>query len=296
MKTLLTFYFFVSIEHPEETAEAIRNSVDSSLKGTILVSHEGINAALCADRVILDQFCKMFESRFSFGQSLHFKWQPVSAKTERLYKKMKVVVVDQIITFGNYILKNNRDRGDYLDKNEWDQKISDPNVVVIDTRNTYESAIGSFKNAIKPEVDSFTEFKTFLDNQNFPTSQQLAIFCTGGIRCEKAGAYLREKGFEKVYQLKDGILPYLEQSTPSDSLWDGECFVFDERVSVGLGLVPGTTVICPSCRETVTQAQQKSDTYIQNICCPSCYSILSDDQWTKAYQRELKRLREMIKN
>lgn len=177
--------------------------------------------------------------------------------------------------------------GHYVEPNDWNDLISDPEVTVIDTRNDYECDIGSFKGAINPETTTFRELPAYVEeNLNPEKNKKVAMFCTGGIRCEKSTAYLLEQGFEEVYHLKGGILKYLEEVPKENSLWQGECFVFDNRVAVDHDLNVGSYDQCHGCRHPITEAQKQSPQYQKGVCCPLCYDSLTEDQKQRFAERQ----------
>ena len=177
--------------------------------------------------------------------------------------------------------------GTYVKPEDWNELISDPDVVLVDTRNDYEVAIGTFKNAIAPETETFRQFPDFVKKHMNPEKQKkVAMFCTGGIRCEKSTAYLKEQGFEEVYHLQGGILKYLETVPEADSMWQGECFVFDNRVSVDHNLEKGVYDQCHACRLPITEEDKKSEKYVQGVSCPHCYDKKTEKQRDRFAERE----------
>ena len=181
--------------------------------------------------------------------------------------------------------------GTYVEPADWNALISDPEVLVIDTRNDYESAIGSFENAVHPNTRSFREFPAYVDRELDPVKQRkVAMFCTGGIRCEKSTAYLKQRGFEEVYHLKGGILKYLEEIPPQESMWHGECFVFDNRVSVNHALEKGSYDQCHACRRPITDDDKADSRYLAGVSCPACYDE-KDDAERRRYRERQKQVK-----
>jgi UPF0176 protein len=177
--------------------------------------------------------------------------------------------------------------GTYVNPQDWNKLISDPEVILVDTRNDYEFKVGTFKNAINPNTISFREFPQYVkENLDPEKHKKVAMFCTGGIRCEKSTAFLKEQGFDEVYHLKGGILKYLEEVPAEETLWEGECFVFDERVTVNLNLEKGQYDQCNACRLPITEADKASDTYQQGVSCPHCYDKISAEQKSRFMERE----------
>ncbi|MGB0360763.1 MAG: rhodanese-related sulfurtransferase, partial [Endozoicomonas sp.] len=177
--------------------------------------------------------------------------------------------------------------GTYVEAADWNDLISNPDVVLVDTRNDYEVQVGTFKHAINPETGSFREFPGYVDKHLNPEKhKKVAMFCTGGIRCEKSTALLKQKGFAEVYHLKGGILKYLEEVSVEDSLWEGECFVFDDRVTVNHDLKPGSYDQCNACRLPITREDQLSEKFQQGVSCPHCFDKQTDKQRTRFTERE----------
>ena len=181
--------------------------------------------------------------------------------------------------------------GTHVSAEEWNQIIQEPNTLIVDTRNEYEHAIGSFEGSVDPETNSFRQFPKWVEEKLKPlmkkqNKKKVAMFCTGGIRCEKASSYLLQEGFEEVFQLQGGILKYLENIEPKNSLWEGECFVFDERVSIQHGLVEGNYSMCHACRMPIDDKDIKNKKYIEGISCPNCYDIHSDETKQRFAERQ----------
>ncbi|MEY3881818.1 MAG: hypothetical protein RIQ94_2614 [Pseudomonadota bacterium] len=182
---------------------------------------------------------------------------------------------------------NSRNVGTYVNPKDWNSLISDPDVILVDTRNDYEFKVGTFRNAINPNTESFREFPNYVRENLDPIKhKKVAMFCTGGIRCEKSTAFLKEQGFDEVYHLKGGILKYLEEVPPEETLWEGECFVFDERVTVNLQLEKGNYDQCNACRLPITQEDKISKKYEQGVSCPNCFDKVTDIQKSRFMERE----------
>ena len=203
------------------------------------------------------------------------------------FRKIKVRLKREIVTLGVPGLDPNETVGTYVAPEAWNDLISDPDVVVIDARNDYETAIGTFEGAIDPQTERFRDLPAWLDAQEaLAEKPRVAMFCTGGIRCEKSTALLRARGFEEVYHLKGGILKYLETVPEDESLWRGECFVFDERVSVGHGLEPGDYVLCRACGDPVSPEDRESRFYERGVSCPRCHDRYSEDDRERFRERQ----------
>jgi UPF0176 protein len=271
-----TFYKFVTLSNcQEKRTEILRVCQQSQVKGTILLAKEGINGTIAGSRQGIDQVLSFLHSDPHF-QDLEIK---ESFALSPPFERLKVRIKSEIVTLGKPEANPNEQVGEYVSSQQWNQLLEDPETIVIDTRNDYEVAIGTFKGAKNPHTHSFREFPDYvkqqLDPQKYP---KVAMFCTGGIRCEKATSYLLTQGFKEVYHLKGGILKYLEDILPEDSLWEGECFVFDERVTVKEGLELGSYELCLGCGYPLSQEDKASFNYEQGICCPHCYDKLTPEK------------------
>lgn len=255
---------------------------DRQLLGTILLAPEGINATLAGSQTAIDALLDELRQHPAFRNLDRLEYKAAIAETPP-FQRLKVRLKPEIVSFGNPDGKpdaNLCDRvGTYVPPEQWNQLVDDPSVTLIDTRNDFEVAIGSFEGAQNPKTASFREFADYVERELDPdTTPNVALFCTGGIRCEKATAYLRDRGFNAVYHLKGGILRYLETVPEADSRWRGECFVFDDRVSVRHGLQPGTHEICLSCGDPVSPEAKASPQYEFGVSCPRCCDRLTDEK------------------
>ncbi|MGB3693641.1 MAG: rhodanese-related sulfurtransferase [Spirulinaceae cyanobacterium] len=241
--TIVSFYYFKELSNYEEMRLGLESlCAQQNLKGTIILASEGINGTIAGSQEGIDTLLNYLRQQSRFP-NLEVK---ESVAEQNPFRRLKVKAKKEIVTFGIPVGDRVSKRGTPIQPQEWNQLISDPEVTVIDTRNDYEVGIGTFQGAKDPQLKSFREFPHYAQEKLHPQKQKkIAMFCTGGIRCEKASAYLLEQGFEQVYQLQGGILKYLEQVPPQESKWQGECFVFDERVSVDENLQPGTYTLCP---------------------------------------------------
>lgn len=238
-----SFYHFLPLENLPNLQIKLKNWCDErEIKGTILIAHEGINANLVGERESLDLLCDNLLQEFNLPE-LDVKYYPTELVA---FKRMKVKIKNEIITFGIKEANPNKQVGIYIQPQDWNDIISQPDVKLIDTRNEYEVKIGTFKGAENPHINSFKELNEYIDNSLNPEKdQKVAMFCTGGIRCEKVTSLMLSKGFKEVYHLQGGILKYLQEIPEEESLWQGECFVFDERVAVKHGLEKGSYQLCP---------------------------------------------------
>jgi len=242
----------------------------NNIMGTILIANEGINGTISGKTNEINQTISLLKSDKRFA-NIEIKY---SSTNKQPFHRMKVRLKKEIVTIGLPEINPNKKVGTYVKPDDWNDLISDPNVVVIDTRNKYETKIGSFQNALDPETSSFREFPDWV--KKFKSSKEnankkIAMFCTGGIRCEKASSLMKEEGFENVYHLQGGILKYLETIDKENSLWNGECFVFDQRVCLTDELEVGSYKMCFACRMPITEEEMQNEKYIEGISCIYCY-------------------------
>ncbi len=253
------------------------------VKGTLLLAEEGINGTISGTRAAIDGFLNYLKSDPRFADLDHKE----SFCDENPFYRSKVKLKKEIVTIGVNGVDPNKQAGTYVEPKDWNALIADPNVLLIDTRNDYEVALGSFEGAADPNTSSFGEFPKFVgENLDPGRDRKVAMFCTGGIRCEKASSYLRNQGFREVYHLKGGILKYLEEVPKENSKWQGDCFVFDQRVAVGQGLVPSEIELCHGCRMPLDPADKFSALYEEGVSCPKCFASLSEKSKASARERQ----------
>lgn len=247
--TFASFYQFLVLDNLVDLqSQFLQWCNEKQIKGTILIAKEGINANIVGKKEDLEIVINNIKKNLKF-EGLEIKYSQVENIP---FERMKVKIKPEIITFGIPEADPNIQVGTYVKSKDWNNLISQPDVKVIDTRNEYEVKIGTFKKAENPHINSFREFNEYIDqNLNQKKQEKVALFCTGGIRCEKVTALMLSKGFKEVYHLQGGILKYLEEIPPEESLWEGECFVFDERVAVRHGLEKGTYQLCPETGEPI---------------------------------------------
>lgn len=254
-----------------------------NIKGTLLLAAEGINGTVAGSRKDIDHLLAYLRSDPRLAALDHKE----SYYEDMPFYRTKVKLKKEIVTMGVEGIDPNQVVGTYVKPSDWNQLISDPDVTIVDTRNYYEVAIGSFKGALDPETTSFREFPDYVAEKLDPKkNKKVAMFCTGGIRCEKSTAYLKEQGFEEVYHLQGGILKYLEEVPKEESLWQGECFVFDNRVAVDHDLSKGSYDQCHGCRHPITEDDKLSPQYVHGVSCPRCYDSLSEDQMIRFRERQ----------
>ncbi len=279
-----TFYKFVKLpDFTQKRLPLLSYCKEQGVKGTILLAAEGINGTIAtASGDSIDAVMSFLHTDPRLAD-LEYKQSYADSPP---FERMKVRLKREIVTIGLPEVDPNERVGTYVSPKNWNALISDPEVTLIDTRNDYEVSIGTFKGAINPQTDSFREFPDYIRQHLEPTKhKKVAMFCTGGIRCEKASSFMISQGFQEVYHLKGGILKYLEEVPEQESLWQGECFVFDERVAVSQGLSPGTHEMCTSCGHPISESDQASSKYELGISCPHCFDILT---WEKRIRQEAK--------
>lgn len=277
-------YKFTPLEDYQALREPLLDLLNRhEVRGTLLLAHEGINGTLAGSREGIDAV-KAWLARDGRFEGIDYK---ESLDESQPFKRTKVKLKKEIVTLGVEGIDPRQTVGTYVEPEDWNQLISDPETLLIDTRNQYEVEIGSFRNAVNPETDSFREFPEYVERQLDPARhKKVAMFCTGGIRCEKSTALLKQKGFKEVYHLKGGILNYLERVPEQQSLWQGECFVFDDRVTVNHRLERGGYDQCHACRRPITEADKQSPKYRQGVSCPKCHDSLSEEQKARFAERE----------
>lgn len=277
-------YKFVELDDCAQIREPLLDVCNAAkIKGTLLLAKEGINGTISGTREGIDTVIAYLKSDPRFADIDPKE----SLDSEQPFYRMKVKLKKEIVTMGVDGIDPNRLVGTYIEPADWDALISDPDVILIDTRNEYEYNIGSFEGAVNPHTTTFREFPDYVkDNLDDKRDKKVAMFCTGGIRCEKSTAYLLEQGFNEVYHLKGGILKYLEEVPEQQSKWHGECFVFDNRVAVKHDLSVGSYDQCHGCRHPITEQQKQSPLYERGVCCPLCHDKLSDIQKARFSERQ----------
>ena len=279
-----TFYRFTTLEDHASLQGPIEACCTAhGVRGIILLAPEGINATISGNR---EGVMAVIDHLKEDPRLADLTWKESEAARQP-FRKMRVRLKREIVTMGVEGIDPAHLTGTYVKPEDWNALISDPDVIVIDTRNDYEVEIGSFQNAIDPEIESFGQLPEWLDDRIDPERQpRVAMFCTGGIRCEKSTALLKQSGVREVYHLKGGILKYLERIPEEESLWTGKCFVFDERVSVGHGLKVGDYALCRACRYPVRESDRQSDLFLEGVSCPRCHDRTTDEQKARFSERQ----------
>ncbi|MCZ6829412.1 MAG: rhodanese-related sulfurtransferase [Gammaproteobacteria bacterium] len=277
-------YKFVTLEDFHEIREPLLDQcLAAGVRGTLLLAREGINGTIAGDRAGIDRVLDYLKADPRMADLEH----QASYDDHLPFYRMKVKLKKEIVTMGVSGVDPNQRVGTYVIPKDWNELISDPEVILIDTRNDYEVGIGTFRGAVDPHTTNFREFPAYVRKHYDPQkNRKVALFCTGGIRCEKASAFMLQEGFEEVYHLQGGILKYLEQVPAEGSTWEGECFVFDNRVSVNHQLEKGRYDQCHGCRHPITETDKLSPHYQRGVCCPGCYDTLSADQKARFAERQ----------
>ena len=277
-------YKFVTLDNYESLKEPLFSEMErNDIRGTLLLAREGINGTVSGSRAAIDQLLEWLKSDPRL-EELEYK---ESYTDNQPFKRTRVKLKKEIVTMGVEGIDPKEVVGTYIEPKDWNALINDPDTILIDTRNDYEVEVGTFKNAINPNTETFREFPTYVKENLSPEKhKKVAMFCTGGIRCEKSTAYLKEQGFENVYHLKGGILKYLEEVPEQDSTWEGECFVFDDRVTVNHQLEKGLYDQCHACRLPITEDDKNSEHFIKGVSCPKCHDKHTPEQKQRFMDRE----------
>lgn len=282
--TVAAFYKFADLHDYQAMRRPLLDTMRThAVRGTILLAHEGVNGTIAGPRAGIDHVLTHLRSDPRL-RGLNLK---ESVSDEPPFKRTMVKLKKEIVTMGVAGIDPGKDAGTYVDPKDWNRLIADPDVTVIDTRNSYEYDLGTFERAIDPATEHFRQFPSYVEANLDPAKhKRVAMFCTGGIRCEKATAYLKSRGFDEVYHLRGGILKYIEEVPQSESLWRGECFVFDGRVSVDHDLMPGSYDLCYACQYPITEADKQQPAYERGVSCPRCSDKITDDQRKRFRDRQ----------
>jgi len=280
----VAFYKFVHFPNYTSFQSKILNfCVERNIKGTILLAEEGINVTAAGTKKNIYELLNFLKTDNRFSDITHKE----SYSEEIPFHRMRVKLKKEIVSLGRPNINLSNRSGIRVDPKNWNILLADPDVVLVDARNDYEYQIGTFKNAISPKTTNFREFPAFIKEKlNTKKNKKIAIFCTGGIRCEKASSYMLSKGFENVYQLNGGILKYMDEIETDKSLWEGECFVFDSRVSVDSELAEGNYEQCYACRRPLSEKELQSNLYQKGISCSYCINETSDAQRASFRERQ----------
>ena len=281
---ICALYKFVTLNNYRAIQKPLLSlMLEHGIRGTILLAQEGINGTVAADRNNMDHLLAFLKSDARLAD-LSYK---ESYTNQPPFLRSRVKLKKEIVTMGIEGIDPKRVVGTYIKPTDWNALIKDPDVLLVDTRNDYEVQVGTFKDALNPKTESFRDFPGYVKEKlDAKKHTKVAMFCTGGIRCEKSTAYLKEQGFDEVYHLKGGILKYLEEVPAEESLWEGECFVFDERVTVNHQLEKGVYEQCNACRMPITAKEQLSNQFQQGVSCPHCFDNTTVQQKARFAERE----------
>jgi len=287
MHKITALYKFCDIEDPVQLQRKLKKELKNlQILGTIIIGREGINGTLSGTKLNLNKAIKFLksDSRFSMLDTKE------SFSRKAPFLRLKVKIKDEIVAMGIGGISPSSQSGEYVGHKKWNSLIKDKNTILIDTRNDYEYSIGTFKNSINPQTSNFKEFPKWVTKQKFSKfdkiQKNVAMFCTGGIRCEKASSFMKNQGFKNVYHLKGGILKYFELISEEQSKWEGECFVFDDRVSVKQDLSEGTYDMCHGCRMPITEKDKTSKKYIKGVSCSKCFDKTTEEQKSRYMSRQ----------
>jgi UPF0176 protein len=282
--TVAALYRFARLEHYQSLQEPLAKLCGGAgIKGTLLLAAEGINGTVAGSAAAIKKLVEFLQVEPAIaGMELKY-----SHASEMPFKRMKVRLKKEIVTMGVDDIDPLKSVGTYVPAQDWNALMSDPDTILIDTRNDYETAIGTFQGALDPQTKTFREFPQWVENHREELEgKKIAMFCTGGIRCEKATAFVKGLGFDDVFHLKGGILKYLEDVPAEQSRWEGECFVFDERVSVGHGLIEGEAELCHACRNPMAPDDKLSPLFEEGVSCPNCYHERTDADRARFAERQ----------
>lgn len=287
MFKVAALYKFHPIENPLSVRHMLKSNLDNNLvTGTILIGKEGLNGTISASIKDMKKAISIIKSIKGFDD-INIKYSKSKIKP---FTRLKVKTKEEIVTIGDKKLDPSINSGIYVEPKDWNSFIAKDDVLLIDTRNNYEYSIGTFKNSINPRTNNFREFPNWVKNQKFSNkdkkTKKVAMFCTGGIRCEKATSYMKKEGFKNVFHLKGGVLKYFEDITTDQSKWIGECFVFDDRVSLDHNLDEGSYDMCHGCRMPITKQDKESKYFIKGVSCPACFASKTDEQKSRYMSRQ----------
>ena len=274
------FYKFKKIHGIKKNKKLLSDFFSKyNIRGTIIISGEGINGTISSNKKNLELVLNKIKKAFSF---INFDSQNLSKSKFQIFHRSKVKIKKEVVPMGIKISK--RKSKNHLEPSKWNKFISNKKTILIDARKPFEYKVGTFKGSVNPEINNFREFPNYL--KNLDKKQTIAMFCTGGIRCEKASVYLEKKGFKNVYQLKGGIINYLKKIKKNKSLWNGECYVFDNRISLKHGLISGSYSMCSVCIKPISIIDKKSFKYEEGVSCPNCHDTLTISQKERFRMRQ----------
>ena len=282
MYTIFGFYKFKKIKFLKKYKFLFEKEISkNNVRGTIILSAEGINGTIAGKKDNITKIIKILKRQFRLKD---FDSKNMSQSNFQPFHKGKIKIKNEVVPLGLKINSKNKRFNRYISGKSWNNLISNKETLVVDVRKPFEYDVGTFKNSINPNIQYFRDFPKYL--KKIEKTKPVAMFCTGGIRCEKVSIFLKRKGFKNVFQLKGGILNYLDKTEKRDSLWKGECFVFDNRISLKHKLKQGTYSVCSGCRKPFSPKDKKSNKYEEGVSCPRCYDTLSNSQKTRFRMRQ----------
>ena len=282
MFTVFGFYKFKKIKFLKKNKSLFQKEISKkNVKGTIILSAEGINGTIAGKKDNITKIIKILKSQFELKD---FDSKNISQSRFQPFHKGKIKIKNEVVPLGLKINSKNKKLSRYISGKSWNKLISNKETLVVDARKPFEYDVGTFKNSINPNIQNFRDFPKYL--KKIDKIKPVAMFCTGGIRCEKASIFLKRKGFKNVFQLKGGILNYLDKTEKKDSLWKGECFVFDNRISLKHKLKQGSFSICSGCRTPLSIQDKKSNKYEEGVSCSRCYETLTNTQKSRFRMRQ----------
>ena len=281
MYEVFGFYKFTKINFLKKNQNILKEFLNKkNIRGTIILSKEGLNGTISGKqkeiKFTINKLKKLLKMK-------DFDSHNISKSSFQPFHRPKVKIKKEVVPM-NLLLKKKLNKNNYIDPNKWNKLISNEKTLLIDARKPFEHEVGTFKGAINPNINNFRDFPKYL--KKIKKERPIAMFCTGGIRCEKASSFLKKKGFQNVYQLKGGILNYLKKINNKKSLWKGECFVFDNRISLKHGLKVGTYSMCSGCRKPISKLDKKSNKYEEGVSCPNCHDYLTNLQKERFRMRQ----------
>ena len=280
MYHIFGFYKFKKLKKLSLYKKVLNNFfLKKNIRGTLIISSEGINGTISGKKKDLNLATSKIQKIFNFT---NFDNKNMSINTFQPFHRSKIKIKNEVVPMGIKIKSRKTDG--HLSPKKWNQLICDKNTLLIDARKPFENEVGSFKNSLNPNITNFRQFPKFL--KNLDKRKSIAMFCTGGIRCEKASVFLEKKGFKNIYQLKGGIINYFKNVDKSKSLWRGECFVFDNRISLNHNLKPGSYSMCSGCRNPISKQDKKSKKYEEGVSCPKCHDTLTNTQKDRFRMRQ----------
>ena len=282
MYTIFGFYKFKKIKFLKKYKFLFEKEISkNNVRGTIILSAEGINGTIAGKKDNITKIIKILKRQFRLKD---FDSKNMSQSNFQPFHKGKIKIKNEVVPLGLKINSKNKRFNRYISGKSWNNLISNKETLVVDVRKPFEYDVGTFKNSINPNIQYFRDFPKYL--KKIEKTKPVAMFCTGGIRCEKVSIFLKRKGFKNVFQLKGGILNYLDKTEKRDSLWKGECFVFDNRISLKHKLKQGTYSVCSGCRKPFSPKDKKSNKYEEGVSCPRCYDTLSNSQKIRFRMRQ----------